>query len=495
VRDLVAGTTVRVSASSNGVESNDDVLRGAVISAHGRYVVFCTAAGNLVPGDGNGVTDVFLHDRDPDGDRVLDEGNGTTERISLSVTGGDADAASFDASVSGDGDVVAFTSRATNLVPMDGNGRSDVFVRVRSTGVTTLMSTGSSGIGGDDDSFTAQVSMDGSAVVFASMATNLVPGDLWPVDIFVRDRLRSRIECVSRNVRGHPANAPSNLPTISGDGRLVLFRSTATNLHAKGGSSSTHDLYLKDRFTGAIDCMTAGPDGLAGHEAGESSLSFDGSTVVFLSDDPVFVPLDVNGKPDVFVRDVPSGSIACASLNDAGIPPLAGSLAGASVSDDGRFVAFASAAADLVHDDGNGMPDVFVNDLANAGLQASCTIYGVDKPGTGGMPPVLESTADPEFGASLDLLCSNPWGHWTVGFLFYGLNDAWLPQNDGGILLVDITFSEIVVVAPLGWECPMAIPYDPSLCGVEYYMQMVIADPAAVKGLAYSRGLKMTIGR
>jgi Tol biopolymer transport system component len=123
VRDLGAGTTERVSVGKGGAQANGSSgALGRTVTRDGRYVVFLSAATNLVPGDTNGANDVFVRDRKL----------GTTERVSVPAAGGQANGPSIDPlSLSGDGRFVAFTSEATNLVKGDTNGTQDVFVRTR----------------------------------------------------------------------------------------------------------------------------------------------------------------------------------------------------------------------------------------------------------------------------------------------------------------------------------------------------------------------------
>src|SRR5204863_9518451 len=134
----------------------------------GRYVAFESYASNLVPGDTNGFEDIFGRDL------VL----GTTERVDVTDTGGQSNSASFEASISDDGRYVAFSSFASNLVPSDGNGSCDVFVRDRLLGTTTrvsVASSGAEGLPGSDGSGSQDdyISGDGSAVAFLSEAPNL----------------------------------------------------------------------------------------------------------------------------------------------------------------------------------------------------------------------------------------------------------------------------------------------------------------------------------
>jgi Tol biopolymer transport system component len=162
VRDRLSGTTERVSVDSSGAQASL-ASKLAGISADGRYVCFVSAAPDLVPGDANGSDDVFLRDRT----------NGSTERVSLTAAGGEANGASPHASLSGDGRVVAFGSNATNLVTGDTNGRMDVFVRDLDNGTTVRASVDPQGVEADDDSTVSSVSGDGRYVAFRSHATNL----------------------------------------------------------------------------------------------------------------------------------------------------------------------------------------------------------------------------------------------------------------------------------------------------------------------------------
>lgn len=180
VRDLSAGTTTRVNVSSSGAQAEGGIccLDGVTISATGRYVAFTTFADNLTPGDTAGM-DLFVRDRVA----------GTTTRASLTSTGGELNGDAEDPSISADGRYVAFASRATNAVPRDTNNRSDVFVRDRLAGRTTLVSVSTTGTQGNDDSAYPALSADGRAVVFGSRASNLVAGDTNEAsDVFLRRR-------------------------------------------------------------------------------------------------------------------------------------------------------------------------------------------------------------------------------------------------------------------------------------------------------------------
>ena len=172
---------------------------------------------------------------------------GTTERVSVDNAGNQGNAASSGVGISGDDRFVVFTSSATNLVPGDTNSVDDVFVRDRQTGTTERVSVDSAGNQGNAGSSGVGISGDGRFVVFTSSATNLVPGDTNSVaDVFVRDRQTGTTERVSVDSAGNQGNAGSSGVGISGDGRFVVFTSSATNL-VPGDTNSVADVFVRVR--------------------------------------------------------------------------------------------------------------------------------------------------------------------------------------------------------------------------------------------------------
>jgi Tol biopolymer transport system component len=209
------------------------------ISADGRFVAFVSDADNLVPGDTNGVVDVFVHDRQ----------TGRTERVSVSSRDvqGDSDSGAGGLSISADGRFVAFASAATNLVPGDTNGEDDIFVRDRKLGRTERISIGPHGRQADFVSRTPSISANGRFVAFESFADDLVPGDTNQVlDIFVRDRRAGRTDLVSLSSRNRLGDDASVSPVISADGRFVAFVSDADNL-VPGDTNGRTDVFVRRR--------------------------------------------------------------------------------------------------------------------------------------------------------------------------------------------------------------------------------------------------------
>ena len=179
VRDRQAKVTQRVSVGPGGREANG-VSFGPAISANGRFVAFMSEASTLVRRDTNDSVDVFVHDRL----------TGLTRRVSVGPGGRQANGVSEFPAISGDGRRVVFYSDAPNLVRGDTNDALDVFVRDRLAGVTRRVSVGTGERQADSDSFGPEISADGRHIAFASVATNLVPRDTnGHTDIFVREGL------------------------------------------------------------------------------------------------------------------------------------------------------------------------------------------------------------------------------------------------------------------------------------------------------------------
>jgi Tol biopolymer transport system component len=228
VRDRTAGTTTRVSVATGGTQGSGAAASPA-ISADGRFVAFA----GLFPGDRFGA--VYLRDRR----------DGTTARISAAGANGD----SRTPALSADGRYAAYVSDAANLVPGDTNGVPDVFVRDRTAGTTGRVSVAGSGGQADEQSYTPALSSDGRYVVFASDATTLVPGDTNHVgDVFAHDRRTHATRRVSVSAAGAQTGPGgySSEPVISGDGRYVAFTSYAAEL-VPGDGNDTADVFLRTR--------------------------------------------------------------------------------------------------------------------------------------------------------------------------------------------------------------------------------------------------------
>ena len=340
VYDQNTSTFVLVSIDSSGTPGNMASAAmtnggGAAISRYGRFVIFTSAATNLAGTDNNNQVDIFVHDRDFDGNLVFDQtfaGARGTVRVSVNSSGTEATGGfSQRPVISSDGRHAAFTSTATNLVANDTNNTADIFVHDRdadcdgvfdqagaiATVRVNLTPTGGQAMGGA--SARPSISDNGRFVVFDSTSAQLITGGdlngVWD-DVFVFDRdadADGRFDetgagetatiLISQSSAGVQGNAHSNVSAggaISASGRWVVFYSRSSNLVASPGNNP--DIYVRDRD-------------LDGN--GVFDEAFAGATAT------VLVGVDANGN---------TGN--------------AGSL-GASISADGRYVMFGSAATNL----------------------------------------------------------------------------------------------------------------------------------------------------
>ncbi|MGQ0551685.1 MAG: TolB family protein [Planctomycetota bacterium] len=291
VRDRALGETVRVSTSSGGAQANNFSFLPD-ISADGRFVSFHSYASNLVTGDTNGFSDVFVHDR------VTAE----TRRVSVDSAGVQNSGTSYGAAISSDGRYIAFRSSAADLVPGDTNGTWDIFVHDTLTGAMECVSVSSAGQLGDRASDAPALSADGRWIAYHSSATNLVAGDTNNVpDVFLRDRLLAATTRVSQSTAGAQGDDQSRLPQLSGDGRYVVYQSAASNLVVPTEMLSGMQAYLRDAATGTTTRLSQSASGQeANGWAANPILSADGRYAAFDSTADNLVAGDDNTDFDVF---------------------------------------------------------------------------------------------------------------------------------------------------------------------------------------------------
>jgi len=325
-------------------------------------------------------------------------GIGPTTRESLTgASGQQANGASFGASLSADGSLVAFQSDASDLVPGDTNRVPDVFVRDRTNATTARVSVASNGAQANNAGMDPAISGDGRYVAFSSQATNLDPGATsGDFEVYVRDLTTGNTSRVSRTpTGGEPDSASFGPISMSRDGRYVAFVSLAKNLVPPGGTPGQSDgsprrVYVYDTKADKTVLVSVTSAGAAA-DGEQPSISADGRYVAF-SAFRALVPGDTNGVGDVYIRDrdadgngifdeagagktsttlvsVALDGTSAGNDNSTG-PPLRGPLA---LSADGRQVAFASNASNLVADDTNSKTDVFVRDL-RAGKTARVSV-------------------------------------------------------------------------------------------------------------------------
>ena len=288
--DTRTGTTILVSRHTDGTQGNDNAGTPS-ISGDGKMVSYTSLATNLVDGDTNGRSDIFVYDTIA----------GTTTRASVDSNGNEANDASWLSSVSGNGTLVVYTSRASNLVDGDTNRTTDVFTYRIASGVTTRVSvqTGGTQAGGGGDS---SISHDGTRIAFMSSATDLVVGDSNAKDdVFMVDTTTNKTIRVSVDGAGNQANGGSYRPSISADGQNVAFVSVATNL-IDDDSNGYEDIFRYNTASGSVTRISVSSDGEQANKPSEwPSISSDGSKVVYTSSATNLIPSDLNRATDAFL--------------------------------------------------------------------------------------------------------------------------------------------------------------------------------------------------
>jgi Tol biopolymer transport system component len=448
VRDLVAGTTLPVGVSTNG-DLGNGTSRSAVMTPDGRYVAFVSAANNLVPGDTNRIPDVFLRDLQsgttilvsagaksppgttpygsseapeitPDGRYVAfystatnlvsgvtnfgeiyvrDLVAGTTvwvsayARTALQLRPNTTNSLSFGHSVSADGQFVTYEAIPGNLVTvhqaptMTTPGKGAILRYNVGSGLTDTLSTNAAvPVSAPEDARNPVMTPDGRFVAFVANGT---PWAVTNTCILVWDAQTGTSVLASSDLPGTATtNATCDWPTITPDGRFVVFLSDAANLVTNSLVGECH-LYARDLQTATTTLVDMGNSGAGSGVTFlvQAGLSDDGRFIAFEAPDGSLVPDDSNKCSDVFVRQTIGAATELISARDPALPSDtpngASTLSLLSVSGQGSFVAFVSEADNLVPNDTNGWRDVFVRDLlADSTLLVSADMFG-GAPGNG----------------------------------------------------------------------------------------------------------------
>ena len=339
LRDVQTGRTTDVSVTPQG-SAGDGTSDEPAVSADGRYVAFASTSDNLVPGDTNGHSDVFVRDRQ----------TGTTVRASVTTAEVQADDDSDQPSISADGRSVAFSSLAANLAAGDTNGHYDVFVRDLQAGTTTRVSVPTTGNSIGGDSFAPSLSADGTTVAFTSNASDMVSNDLNSADdVFVRNLQAATTVLVSTSTAGVRGDHASFGPVLSANGQFLVFDSLSTNL-GTGAVSGQENVYRRNLSSGATTQVSVDATGgqLDEDSGGTLGLSADGRYVLFTSlSDHVVATADTNTVADAFVRDTTAGTTALVSVGSDGSQGDADSNSDA-LSSDGSAVLLDSEATSFI---------------------------------------------------------------------------------------------------------------------------------------------------
>ncbi|GAA1416038.1 hypothetical protein GCM10009639_70230 [Kitasatospora putterlickiae] len=380
--------TARISTGIGGAEPDTGSLATG-LSASGRWAVFDSDATNIVPGDTNGTTDVF----------VRDLWTGGVERISLTSTGAQADGYSYEGEIDALGRSVVFTSLA-GLVPEDTNGTTDVYLRDLWTGgIEWITAGGPAQLEPDRYANEPSISADGRYVAFASTRDDLAPGagPYGTINIYVTDRRQHTTRLLTIGANGSPANRHSFWPVISADGGSVGFISRATNLvprteggpavedpadaqaaaddeaeqprprrrYLHGGETAArpprqYPYYVHDLSSGRTTIASADESG-APHPAATGTISPDGRLAVYSY--LVYNGPDNDSRhQELFVRDLRTGAVRRLPIALPGTVTT-GSSSAPVIAPGNRWVYFNSNADNLVPGDTNHTVDVFRHDL------------------------------------------------------------------------------------------------------------------------------------
>lgn len=402
LRDRTNASTTLVSVNLSGVAGGNGDSWPVALSTNGQYVLFESNASDLVPGDTNAATDVFVRD-------LI---NARTVLVSVSTNGGVGNGASASSTMTPDGRYVAFASAANNLAAGDSNRISDVFIRDLQADLTVLASVGT--LSTNSGCRSPDISADGRYVAFYGGLTNafgtvgsviyvrdLVGGaTIWASDyartalasnsvfafnhalsangqylayeasagsatagVILRYNLGSGISDIVHTNAAVPAGPFEDIRSldISPDGRFIAF---VANTNGTTGATTCVELW--DGLSGDLALVS----GDAGGFVQSNSLCYwpavdpSGRFVAFLSTATNLVPNQLAGDYHLYLRDTIGGSTSLldADTNDAGSPVSAAAVP--SFTPDFRFVAFECADASLVPNDRNRDYDVFLRDLA-----------------------------------------------------------------------------------------------------------------------------------
>lgn len=376
----------RISSNSSGGAANGS-SSDAKVSGNGRYVSFTSVANNLVPGDTNGSTDVFL----------FDLWNGSIQRISVTTAGAEGAGPSSDAAASTDGRYVVFESYS-GLVPNDTDATTDIYLRDTVLGTTTLASTYDNNTPLPGVHFEPEISGDGDVIVFTSdgdIADDDKNGNL---DIYRKEQGRPLLR-ISRPDSGADSNGSSRRPAVNDDGTVIAFDSVASNLHP-GDTESMADVFVWDaEVISLISTNSAVP---AGTPADTASLDLSGDLVGFNR-------ALTGSLVDAIVHDRATATSLVVSSSASGEVGTSADRV-AAVTGNGRGVLVRSLSPNLIPGDTNDSFDLFVKSypfpkvttVSPATLApGSSTLVTIDGRGFAGPMTV---TAD-----------ANPGGNLTIG--------------------------------------------------------------------------------
>jgi len=331
LRNLETGELTHVNIDENDVVASGANLR-PVLSETGGIIAF----ENLQTG---GVSRIMIKNAT----------TGTLVEASTDASGTAADGASSNASLSTNGQYLAFLSTGTNLATLDENDVKDGFLKNLTTGSVINVSMRADGTQADRATTDIAVSGDGRAVVFTSTATNLSSSKIVQERVYVKNAATGSLAIASTTAGGELANGASYHASVSDNGRYVVFTSKAFNLSPDAPILAS-SIYRKDMQTGAVMLISTDASGHSGKGNSDNAvISSDGRYVMFESTSNL-TPGDGDGKNDVFLKDTVTGSItrlSAGATQDTGI----GYSGFARGSMDGIFLGTSASGVEVIHSD------------------------------------------------------------------------------------------------------------------------------------------------
>ncbi len=447
VRELAAGTAELISVHDPSLPSvtPSGGISGVTpysLSANGRYIVYFSDAGNVIPNDTSGYRDVF----------VRDLMTGTDVLVSANTNGVVGDSISTDPAISGNGRYVAFTSSADDLMANGTNNAQDVFVRDLQAGTTTLVSVSTDGVHpGNGDSFSPAISANGRYVLFHSKASNLASGSFGTgnENLFLRDLQTGTTCALTSGGSGTGVYAAAMTPDGSyvafwgiapgGFGVNVYIWSTAlatltyTNgLPVAPGAFPAISISANGQRLACLQGTTSTSGTLFGVDVPSNTTwiiqsnkmfqaSFDG---LQFSGDGRFLTyaMSTNSFPpnNVYLYDFETGTNLLISENPNTLQPANGSSDSPDISPDGRFIAYRTTAIDLVAGNTNGIPQLIVYDrLFGSNTLLSTAATGTASGDNRSLTPVFSGDGRTlVFTSWASNLATNDFNHFSDVFAF-----------------------------------------------------------------------------
>lgn len=328
LRDRLNNTTELISKSTSSIEGNGKSYEPK-ISEDGRYIVFSSQSTNLVSGDTNNKSDIFLRDRNLN----------TTVRVSFKKSGAETTTDSVQPDISADGKYVVWTMKESSYL--------GVYLVDTSTGVRSTLSINASGNSANADSRDPRISCEGRFVIFTSKANNLTSGDMSNATnnksrVYLVDRLKPHDPQYIRGTAQNPnGGLDSRWPYISCNGNYITFTSDASgNTLITGDTNNKYDVFLYNRIDNTIQRVSTDSSGGQGNnDSAMSAVSNDGKYVVFDSDATNLIANDTNGQRDIFLKNTQTGTLEAISRDSNG-NLVSSSVKFPTISTDGKYAVY-----------------------------------------------------------------------------------------------------------------------------------------------------------